>query len=89
MIKAKKILSLTILLVTVYFVINAYFIVSINHVTGNIFDGLGRRLSPTPAWLQVLLIDKQYSAGFFWHVFDLIVSLLGFYLAYLLYRTRE
>jgi len=89
MLKVSKILALVVFLFTLIFTIKAYFIVSISPESGQIFDGLGRQLTPTPTWLRILLVDKQYWAGFLWHSLDTMISISGFYISYLLFKKYD
>ncbi len=56
----------------------AYFVVTVNPVTKEIFDGFGRPLSETPWLLRVTIFSsKRFWAGWGWFIGDLTIFWVG------------
>jgi type II secretory pathway component PulF len=63
----------------------AYFVVIVNPVTKEIFDGFGRPLSETPWLLRVTIFSsKRFWAGWGWVIGDMIICGVGMITGWLL-----
>lgn len=60
----------------------AYFTATYNE--GKTFDFFGRELSKPPVLVRVFITDENRWAGMWWHIGDLVVAVVGFYIAYLI-----
>ncbi|MBD2149155.1 MAG: hypothetical protein ACK5YH_03940 [Pseudanabaena sp.] len=63
----------------------AYFVVVVNPVTKEIFDGFGRPLTETPWLLRVTIFSsKRFWAGWGWVIGDMIIFWVGMITGWLL-----
>ncbi len=67
----------------------AYFVTTMDRTTGQIVDGFGRPLNPTPGVLRLAFGLERMWTGFFWWLADLLWFFGGLYLAFTLFSTAQ
>lgn len=67
----------------------AYFVTSIDPVTGTVTDGLGRMLHEPPALARLILTDERRWAGLWWHLADIVWFFGGIWLSFTLFNWGE
>lgn len=80
------VVSLVIGIALIYYVFNAYFIISFS-TQGKMVDGLGRTLYESP-WLVNFILRTGDWPGLTWFLIDLIVFWSSIFVLYLLIKVR-